>query len=222
MRTVIALGGNAIASDDDVTIPRQKARIGELADAVGRLTERGHELLFTHGNGPQIGQLLLQQSAADAPERPLDVLVAETQAQIGYLIADQLESGVDGRVTTVVTRVCVDPSDQAFEDPTKPIGPYYTEAEAAEKPFETGPVDGTDGNYCVGGFFCGDCSNPGSHFVTVQQVGLVEHGDQPTPGLVQFPERDPEFLPNAFDRVTRVDNYQSNVAVRDSSERCTE
>jgi len=140
MRTVIALGGNAIASDDDVTIPRQKARIGELADAVGRLTERGHELLFTHGNGPQIGQLLLQQSAADAPERPLDVLVAETQAQIGYLIADQLESGVDGRVTTVVTRVCVDPSDQAFEDPTKPIGPYYTEAEAAEKPFETGPV----------------------------------------------------------------------------------
>ncbi|MGQ3330387.1 amino acid kinase family protein [Halorubrum sp. FL23] len=140
MRTVIALGGNAIASDGDVTVAQQRARIGALADAVGELAERGDELLFTHGNGPQVGQLLLQQSRADAPERPLDVLVAETQAQIGYLVADQLESAVDGRVTTVVTRVRVDPADPAFEDPTKPIGPYYTESEAAEQSFETGPV----------------------------------------------------------------------------------
>jgi len=140
MRTVIALGGNAIASGSEVTVAQQKATIGEMADPVGTLTEDGHELLFTHGNGPQVGQLLLQQSGADAPERPLDVLVAETQAQIGYLLADQLDSTVDGRVSTVVTRVRVDPDDPAFEDPSKPIGPYYTEEEAAEKSFETGPV----------------------------------------------------------------------------------
>lgn len=145
MRTIVALGGNAIASGSGVTTAQQRAAIGELADPVERLSERGHELLFTHGNGPQVGQLLLQQSAADAPERPLDVLVAETQAQIGYLLVDQLESAVGGRVASVVTRVRVDPDDPDFDDPSKPVGPYYTESEAAERPFETGPVTRPNG-----------------------------------------------------------------------------
>jgi carbamate kinase len=145
MRTVIALGGNAIASGSDVTVRRQKTKVAELTAPVGALAERGHDLLFTHGNGPQVGQLLLQQSAADAPERPLDVLVAETQAQIGYLLADRLGSAVDGAVTTVVTRVRVDPDDPDLQDPSKPVGPYYTEAEAAEKPFETGAVTTSEG-----------------------------------------------------------------------------
>ena len=140
MRTVIALGGNAIASGNEVTVDRQKASIESVAGPVSTLAKRGHDLLFTHGNGPQIGQLLLRQSAADAPSRPLDVLVAETQAQIGYLLADRLEPALDGRVSTVVSRVRVDPADPEFEDPSKPVGPYYTEAEAAEKDFETGPV----------------------------------------------------------------------------------
>jgi len=146
MRTAIALGGNAIASESPVTVARQKARIGETVDAVEALTERGHELVFTHGNGPQVGQSLVQQATADAPERPLHVLVAETQAQIGYLIADQLEGAVDGGVATVVTRVRVDPTDPDFDDPSKPVGPYYTAAEAAEKPFETGEVTTPDGD----------------------------------------------------------------------------
>lgn len=140
MRTVIALGGNAIARGGAVSVERQKATIGETADPVSTLTERGHDLLLTHGNGPQVGQLLVQQAAADVPERPLDVLVAETQAQVGYLIAAQLEPAVDGRVATVLTRVRVDRDDPEFRTPSKPVGPYYTEGEAAEKPFETGPV----------------------------------------------------------------------------------
>lgn len=145
MRTVIALGGNAIAGDRTVTIARQKARIQEAVDAIGTLSDRGHEIVLTHGNGPQVGQSLLQQAATDVPERPLDVLVAETQAQIGYLIADQIEPAVDGQIVTVVTRVRVDPDDPDFDDPSKPVGPHYTEAEAAEKPFETGIVTTPDG-----------------------------------------------------------------------------
>jgi carbamate kinase len=145
MRTMIALGGNAIAGGGDTAVAEQQARIRETAAPIGRLTERGHGIVLTHGNGPQVGQLLLEQAATDAPGRPLDVLVAETQAQIGYLIADQLEPAIDGRVVTVATRVRVDSDDPDFADPSKPVGPRYTAAKADEKPFETGPVTTPEG-----------------------------------------------------------------------------
>lgn len=146
MRTVIALGGNAIAEGGDVTISSQRDRIRETAEPLERLRERGHDLVLTHGNGPQVGQLLAQQEAADAPERPLDVLVAETQGQVGYLIAGCLRERIGGDVATLLTRVAVDPDDPAFDEPTKPVGPYYTESEAAARPFETGPVTTPEGD----------------------------------------------------------------------------
>lgn len=146
MRTVLALGGNAIAPGDGTSVDRQRERIREVAHRVGELDDRGHELLLTHGNGPQVGTQLLEQSRAEIRERPLDVLVAETQAQVGYLLAAELDGFVDDRVVTVVTRAGVDPEDPAFEDPSKPVGPYYSEEEAAEKPFETGPVTTSDGD----------------------------------------------------------------------------
>jgi carbamate kinase len=145
MRTVIALGGNAIASGDEVTTSQQRSRVTEISDSVETLVDHGHELVFTHGNGPQVGQLLLEQAGADVPERPLDVLVADTQGRTGYLIADGLESVVDGRVVSMVTRTRVAQDDPAFQDPSKPVGPYYTETEAAQRPFETGPVRRPDG-----------------------------------------------------------------------------
>jgi len=145
MRTVIALGGNAIASGEHPTVADQRARIRETVEPIHELTERGHDVVLTHGNGPQVGTLLLQQEQVEAPERPLNVLVAETQAQIGYLLAGELDDRIENRVVTVLTRVRVDPDDSDFENPSKPIGPYYSETEAATKSFETGPVKRPDG-----------------------------------------------------------------------------
>jgi len=145
MRTVIALGGNAIASGAHPTVADQRARIRETVGPIRELTQRGYDVVLTHGNGPQVGTLLLQQEQMDAPERPLDVLVAETQAQIGYLLAGELDDRLDTRVVTLLTRVHVDPDDPDFENPSKPVGPHYSETEAAAKPFETGPVRRPDG-----------------------------------------------------------------------------
>ena len=95
MRTVVALGGNALAPGGEATIADQRERIAETADELRDLHEAGHDLVVTHGNGPQVGALLRQQEESDAPERPLDVLVAETQAQIGYLLQQALDERVD-------------------------------------------------------------------------------------------------------------------------------
>lgn len=113
------------------------------------LYERGHELVFTHGNGPQVGQLLLQNEEAEsAAEKPLDVLGAESQAQIGYLLQQQLREELGETPATVITQTIVDEDDPAFDDPTKRIGPFYDEDEASEKDF---PVkEGTDGDGNVG------------------------------------------------------------------------
>lgn len=140
MRTVIALGGNAIAGEDAATVAAQRERIGDAAARIATLVDDGHEVVLTHGNGPQVGRRLVRQERADAPERPLDVLVAETQAQIGYLIASELGDRIADSVASVVTRARVDPDDPDFEEPSKPIGPYYTASEAEDRPFETGTV----------------------------------------------------------------------------------
>ncbi|MFB6142382.1 MAG: carbamate kinase, partial [Halorientalis sp.] len=142
---VVALGGNAISDDGDGASVIDRTAAG-VADA----TAAGRTVALTHGNGPQVGRLLRQQERTpDVPGRPLDVLVARTQADIGYRLQraldDHLAGGTDA--VTVVTQVVVDADDPAFENPTKPVGPRYTAAEAADRPFPTREVADGDRGY---------------------------------------------------------------------------
>ena len=142
-RAVVALGGNAILSGDEGTAEEQRAVVEETARTVADAVRAGYEVVVTHGNGPQVGALMLQQEGApDTPQMPLDVLVAETQAQIGYVLQQAIGNATDMPSATVVTQVVVDADDNAFENPTKPVGPWYTADEAREKPFETREVRG--------------------------------------------------------------------------------
>ena len=127
MRVVVAIGGNAlIAAGEDGTWEKQLAHARTIAEEVVALRAAGHELVLTHGNGPQVGALALQQESADLPELPLDALTAMTQGQIGYLLETAVGQ-VDPAVptATLLTRVLVDPDDPAFGAPTKPVGPFY-------------------------------------------------------------------------------------------------
>ena len=145
MRTVVALGGNALAPSGEATIAAQRERIEATADELRALHDEGHDLVVTHGNGPPVGALLCQQEESDAPERPLDVLVAETQAQIGYLLQQAVDERIEARVASVVTQVAVDPDDPALDDPSKPVGPYLSADEARERDFETAEVTTPEG-----------------------------------------------------------------------------
>jgi carbamate kinase len=140
MRVVVALGGNAIQRRGDVgTISEQRAAVREACEGLARIAAEGNELVVTHGNGPQVGRLMLQDEALPdrVPRYPLDVHVAETQGQLGYLIQQELAAAL-GRanaplpVVTVVTQVVVDPADPAFVRPTKPVGPFLSAKGAAE------------------------------------------------------------------------------------------
>jgi carbamate kinase len=142
MRIVVAVGGNAlIKAGQEGTWPEQLENVREIAQAVLALRAEGHEVVLTHGNGPQVGALLLQQAlgSAEAAPLPLDALIAMTQGQIGYLLESAF-AALDPRVPTAVllTRVLVDPSDEAFAHPTKPVGPFYSEAEAKARAAEAG------------------------------------------------------------------------------------
>ncbi|MFA9517202.1 carbamate kinase [Halopenitus sp. H-Gu1] len=138
---VIALGGNTLLGEHGPwTIDEQLEVIERTARRLSDAIDTGYDIALTHGNGPQVGDLLLQQeSASETPQLPLDVLVAETQAQIGYLLQQALDNELSSRTDfiTVVTQVVVDAADPAFQDPTKPVGPFYTESEAENKSFET-------------------------------------------------------------------------------------
>ena len=134
MRLVVAIGGNAlIRAEDDGSWERQLANATALAEELIALRAAGHELVLTHGNGPQVGLLLLQQDLgqAEVPPLPLDVLTAMTQGQIGYMLATAI-ARVDPGVPTaaLLTRVVVDPDDPALRAPTKPVGPFYEEVDA--------------------------------------------------------------------------------------------
>lgn len=138
MRVVVALGGNAIlpAGPPRGTAEEQRATIAVAAGGLAGLIAAGHELVVTHGNGPQVGRLMVQQRAAEIEvvPLPLDVLGAQTQGALGYLVQQQLgpalrAAGVSRTVATVVTQVVADPGDPAFDRPDKPVGPHYTEAE---------------------------------------------------------------------------------------------
>ncbi|MGH1562107.1 carbamate kinase [Mumia sp. DW29H23] len=139
MRLVIALGGNAMTSPDGSARPEdQRAAIVEAVRSIADLVEAGHEIVLTHGNGPQVGNLLLKNElAADVvPPVPLDWCVAQTQATIGRLVLDALDDelarrGHESRTAVLVTRTLVDRDDPGFLVPTKPIGRYASGEEAA-------------------------------------------------------------------------------------------
>jgi carbamate kinase len=151
MRLVVALGGNALLKrGEPLTADNQRHNIKIAAEALAPLALE-HELVITHGNGPQVGLLALQ-SAAYKPEEgyPLDILDAETEGMIGYLIEQELSNLLpeDRRCATLLTQIEVDPKDPAFKQPTKPIGPIYSKAEALRLAKERGWSIAPDGiNY---------------------------------------------------------------------------
>ena len=135
---VIALGGNALLQRGQKgSFEEQYQNVKTTATRVADLIERGHKIVMTHGNGPQVGATLLRHEAAKniVPPFPLDACGAETQGFIGYMIQqavrNELKSrGLDKFVVTIITRVIVDKHDSAFQNPTKPIGPFYSKEEA--------------------------------------------------------------------------------------------
>src|SRR6266702_1569342 len=149
MRILIALGGNALLRrGEPMTMERQFANIRRAAQQIARVAG-GNELIVAHGNGPQVGLLALQAAAAGAPgATPLDVLDAESEGMIGYLLEQELANALppQRQVATLLTRVEVDAGDPAFIHPTKPIGPAYAEAEAERLVISNGWVVARDGN----------------------------------------------------------------------------
>ncbi len=135
MRIVVAIGGNAlIAAGEDGTWDGQLEHAREIAAEVVALRRAGHQLVLTHGNGPQVGLLALAM-----PEQPLDALTAMTQGQTGYLLETAIGSVDPGVPTaTLLTRVVVDRDDPAFAVPTKPVGPFYAPEEARRLALEHG------------------------------------------------------------------------------------
>lgn len=139
-KIVVALGGNAILSKDASAAAQQQA-LRDTANYLVEFIKQGNQLIISHGNGPQVGNLLLQQAAGSTdknPAMPLDTAVAMTQGSIGYWMQNAMsevlaENGLDVDVATVVTQVEVSPDDPAFSDPTKPIGPFYNEQEVADQ-----------------------------------------------------------------------------------------
>lgn len=141
-KIIIALGGNAILTDDP-TAKAQKQALDDTAKKLMQLIKAGNELIISHGNGPQVGNLMLQHLKADSPTNPsfpLDSLGAMTQGSIGYWLVNALQSslkeeGIEKEAVAVITQSIVDENDPAFDDPTKPVGPFLTkeEADAATK-----------------------------------------------------------------------------------------
>jgi len=143
MRIVVALGGNALSKRaETLTAEGQRASIRVAAQSLAALLEAGHEVVITHGNGPQVGYLALQGGPF-----PLDVLGAETDGMIGYVLQQELDNAYapDAQYATLLTQIEVDPNDSAFQGPTKFIGPVYTEAEATRLSGERGWTIGRDG-----------------------------------------------------------------------------
>ena len=137
---VVALGGNAISKPgESPDIPSQFKTTAETAKSLADLREAGHRIVITHGNGPQVGKVLrrVELSVPTVYPLPLEICVADTQGGMGYMIAQCLGNelhrrGLPGRVTAVVTTICVDRHDPAFDSPTKPIGSFYDKQTADE------------------------------------------------------------------------------------------
>ncbi len=150
MRIVIALGGNALLKrGEPMTAGHQRANVRVGAQALARVA-REHELVISHGNGPQVGLLALQGEAYKEVESyPLDVLGAETQGMIGYLVEQEVGNLLpeERPMATILTMVEIDPDDPAFTDPTKFVGPVYDEAQATALAADKGWSVKADGEY---------------------------------------------------------------------------
>lgn len=149
MRLVVALGGNALLRrGEPAEAETQRRNVARVASQLALLAS-GNELVLTHGNGPQVGLLALEADAYKAVHPyPLDVLGAESQGMIGYLIVQALRSElIERSVAALLTQVVVDGDDPAFDHPTKPIGPVYSEAEARELAVRNGWTIAADGPF---------------------------------------------------------------------------
>lgn len=138
---LIAVGGNSlIRPGEKGTVPEQLANTERTARAVVKLVVDGVRVVMTHGNGPQVGAALLrsERASGEVYDHPLDVCDASTQGEIGYYLQQALrnalaDAGLDVPVATVLTQVVVAASDPAFQKPTKPVGPFYSRADAEER-----------------------------------------------------------------------------------------
>jgi len=136
-RVVIALGGNALQQNGEVTAEAQKAVANKIGDIIAKLSDK-YEIILAHGNGPQVGNILIHEESAStktAPAMPLETAVAMSQGQIGYWLAQAIGNSFARarkrkKVVSIVTQVVVDRNDPAFRWPTKPIGEFYSEKEA--------------------------------------------------------------------------------------------
>jgi carbamate kinase len=142
---LVALGGNALIRKGQVgTAEEQFVNLRTPIRQIARLS-RHHRIIITHGNGPQVGNLLLQQECCGAvPALPLEILVAQTQGQIGYMIESTLDTALmelgiqtEQRLVSLISYVVVDEKDPAFLNPSKPIGPVFPEEKAAALPYPT-------------------------------------------------------------------------------------
>jgi carbamate kinase len=142
MRTaVVAIGGNSLVrAGERGTVEEQRHNLESTCEGIAAVLAAGYQVAVTHGNGPQVGDALLRSelAAEQVAELPLDVCVAETQASIGYLLQQTLQEplrrrGLSRPVITVVTQVLVSRRDPAFDNPTKPIGPFYTQVQAEKR-----------------------------------------------------------------------------------------
>jgi carbamate kinase len=137
---VVAFGGNALQRANELgTIEEQEKHTLETCERLIGLIKNGYELVITHGNGPQVGNIMLRNEAGyqqfKIPKMPLDICVADSQGGIGYMIERQMRNALNNynvkkNVVAVITEVLVDINDSAFQNPTKPIGPFYLKEEA--------------------------------------------------------------------------------------------
>jgi carbamate kinase len=145
---VVALGGNALLRGDQAgTIEEQEQNTTDTLENLVHLINDGYELVLTHGNGPQVGNILMRNDAGDSvyniPQMPLDICVADSQGGIGYMIERMLRNvltkhGIDKEIVTLVTQVLVDKDDPAFMNPTKRVGRIYKKDEAVKITKEKG------------------------------------------------------------------------------------
>lgn len=136
MKIVIAIGGNAILNPVKSNIEEQQKRIDETCREIAQIIMKGYDVVLTHGNGPQIGNILaMQEECAYVHPQPMDVCGAQTQGWLGYLLQQSLnnrlkEIGIKKRVVTLLTQVIVDELCDSFKNPTKPVGLYYSKYKA--------------------------------------------------------------------------------------------
>jgi carbamate kinase len=140
MKVLVSLGGNAILKHGQKgTAEEQIANVQDTAKHLAAILRRGERIAITHGNGPQVGNILLQNEIAKEtlPPMPLDVCGAESQGMIGYMLQRALRSELESGgpsvpVSTIISQTLVDAEDPAFKNPTKPVGPFYTATEARQ------------------------------------------------------------------------------------------